>query len=151
MKSLFFQSVMMCLFISLALAVSAEVYRSVDPTGRVVYSDKPLDDSAEVLQIDSKPTDKQAIANQLQARLDAKHAAAADAQLAAQDEASEAEKQALRKENCRRAKQALASVLSARRLYVPQDNGERRYLNDQETTERRTAAQKDVNEWCGLK
>lgn len=139
------------LAVALAASVSAddrEVYRWTDTEGNVHFSDRPLADEAETTGLKSRTTDSSRITQAKQARIEQNQAIAAqegEAASSAEKQAKEDERYA---ENCRRAKTALASIQNARRLYVPADDGSRRYLNEQEIADRITGAQADVNEWC---
>ncbi len=58
------------------------------------------------------------------------------------------EEQALRSENCEKAKTRKVKYNISRRLYRELENGERDYLTDDELDQERANAQKLVNEWC---
>lgn len=134
-----------------AQADDREVYRWTDTEGNVHYSDRPMTDNADRLDITSKATDNQRIAEQRQARAVAAQGKTIDApdaqapQQAAEDPAKAAARYA---ENCKRAQAALQSIANARRLYVPTDDGNRRYLDKDETNARRAKAEADVAQWC---
>ena len=66
------------LILSVALAGAAtasEIYKWTDEDGNVQYTDKPMDPSAQQLDIASSPTDNSQVQAQTQARLDSKTAA----------------------------------------------------------------------------
>ncbi len=130
------------------LGTTAEVYKWTDETGRVHYSDKPDGENLQVMNVKSKRTDKAAIAQARQEKLDSEQAAAADLRI--QEELAEEEMQnaAIREENCRRATEAVSSMRNAQRLYVPGEGGERRYLSDDEIAERIQRAESDKEKWC---
>lgn len=141
---------LVALFIA-AFGVSAEVYKWTDETGRVHFSDRPVGEDAEELKIKSKPTDKAALAQAKQDKLDAEQAAAAQAQIDKEQNDEKQANAAIRAENCARSKEALNSVINAQRLYKADENGERQYLSQVEIFERIQRAEKDVYEWCNDK
>ena len=130
------------------LGVSADVYKWKDETGRVHYSDKPDGEILEVMDVKSKRTDKQAIAQARQDRLDAAQAAAADQRLQEEIDEEETQNAAIREENCRRASEALVSLRNAQRLYIPNEAGDRRYLSEEEIADRIQRAETDKSKWC---
>ncbi|MEM7083074.1 MAG: DUF4124 domain-containing protein [Pseudomonadota bacterium] len=138
----------------LALSIGAsandesEVYKWTDANGRVHYSDKPDNVDHEVLNIKSRRTDKAAIARAVQVRIDDQQSALADAAAKAMMDAERQQNEDVREENCRRATEAVTSLRNATRLYLPGENGERRYLSDDEIAERLKQAEKDKADWC---
>lgn len=131
------------------LVTSADVYKWTDETGRVHYSDKPdVEENPELMNIKSKRTDKVALVKAQQVRVDMAAAAAADARLQAELDAEMQESDAVRKENCARASEALTSLKNAERLYIPGENGDRRYLSEEEIAERIQRAENDKARWC---
>ncbi|MFK7887347.1 MAG: DUF4124 domain-containing protein [Gammaproteobacteria bacterium] len=141
------------LLCAMAVGVQAddrEVYRWTDTEGNVHYSDRPLTDKAALTDITSKATDNQRIAEQRQARAVSSQAKAVETAESPEAAPEDPVKAAARyAENCKRAQAALQSIANARRLYVPTDDGDRRYLNNDETTARRAKAEADVAQWCG--
>ncbi len=148
MKTSHTQLLSLILLALACLGTTAEVYKWTDETGRVHYSDKPDGEDLVVMNVKSKRTDKAALAQVRQEKLDAAQAAAADLQ--AQEALAEEEMQnaAIREENCRRATEAVTSMKNAQRLYVPSEGGERRYLSDDEIAERIQRAETDQSRWC---
>lgn len=130
-------------------ALAAEIYRSVDANGRVVYSDLP-DGAAERVTV-NVPTP-----------------AAADRPAAPRAEASESPSEAAarppgaqiprpstpeeiaadRARNCEYALQMQATYSTAHRLFRTGPDGERVYLSDDELSQARTKAESDVATWC---
>ncbi|MBT8136981.1 MAG: DUF4124 domain-containing protein [Gammaproteobacteria bacterium] len=135
--------------ILLTTAASANVYKWTDATGRVHFSDKPPATAAEKLDIETQRTDPE----QLSARLTDEPAQQAQPGTIVADESQqdefEREQNIRRDENCARARDALASLLSATRIYEPLPDGGRRYLEEDEVDQRMTDARRDVDEWCG--
>ncbi len=133
---------------ALASADDREVFQWTDTEGNVHYSDRPLADNAEPSGVKTRTTDSARIVEAKRARIEEKQLRAAAKATAASHSATDAVNADRYAENCRRARAALASILNARRLYVPDEGGGRRYLDKDETTARRTKAEADVSEWC---
>jgi len=148
MSTSFLRSSAFVLLFLCAFGVSAEVYRWTDNTGRVHYSDRPHGDEAEKLKIKSKRTDKAALAQAKQDKLDAEQAALAEAQIKKEIDDEAMANAEIRKENCKRSKEALNGIKSAERLYVANDAGEREYLSNKQILKRINRAEKDVEDWC---
>ena len=133
--------------LALAATASAEIYKWTDDDGNTHYSDKPPKTQAEVLDIKSDRTDPERIAKLIAPpQPDPQR----DVIIAAEEEREqiEAERQETRVRNCERAQKAYNSLLSATRIYEPLPDGERRYLDEDEVEQRKTAAQADIDQWC---
>lgn len=131
------------------LGTSADVYKWTDDTGRVHYSDKPdVEENLEIMNVKSKRTDKVALAKAEQIRVDVKAAAAADARLQDVLDQEQQQNADIRAENCARASEALSSLKNAQRLYIPGEDGNRRYLSDEEIADRIQRAETDKARWC---
>lgn len=136
--------------------LAGEIYKWTDADGTVHYGDRPADDiAAERLNIQSRPTDPTRIAALNQARIDARsqqrEQAASAAGEAAKDTPSPAEQRQIaeeRAQKCTTYKERLQSFLQSRRLYREDANGERIYLNEQETQAARQDVQSKVEEYC---
>ena len=124
------------------------VYRWVDAEGNVFYSDRPQTETAERLEVVSRVTDDAAINEARQARLEDEQTRRDRKTEEAEVQAKEAKEAERFEENCRRARASLASIVNARRLYEPTDDGGRRYLDDGEIATRRAEAERNVAEWC---
>lgn len=134
-------------------AVSAgEIYRWTEADGTVHFGDRPSGASTEVrLSINSSPTNPDRVRELVQARNDARnarnstYAAAKGAEPTAEERrAAEAE----RKEKCSRYKEKLQKFVTSRRLYREDENGERVYLDEEETLAARARVQEQVVEYC---
>ncbi len=134
--------------------VSAQtIYKWVDTEGITHFSARPPQDvDAQRTAIRLRHTNRQA----LQARIDStsqRNTAVAtrkkfEKEQATEDQANFAEDQKIRADNCEKARTRLLTYNTARRLYRPQESGEREYLDDAELDKERAAAQKLVDEWC---
>lgn len=132
----------------LCLPATAEVYKWVDDSGKVFYSDRPMDERAAALKIDSRPTDNARITADKQARVERLTLENEEQARTAEDARIDQENRERSAENCRRAQEALASLRNAERLYVPLEDGGRKYLSEDETQARLDRARNDVDEWC---
>lgn len=128
---------------------AAEVYRSHDADGNVVYSDRPEGENAErVFVATTRPSPSP-------------RPAATDAAATAAGTQSEvlggqvrvertAEEVAAEKErNCAAAQERADKYKTSLRLFRTLPNGEREYLSDAELDEARAQADADVANWCG--
>jgi len=123
----------------------AQIYRSVDADGNVIYSDRPAGDDVETIFIDT------ATATPVPADAADSEAGAA----AAEDEVDEVvyagpsaeEIAAERMENCGLARDREERYLVAHRIYRGSE-AEREYLDDAELDAIRLQATADVEEWC---
>ena len=147
-------TVMVAALLLLAAGTQAsEVYKTTDPQGRPIYTDKPQSLPAERIGVTTSSTDpaeaqrrydeemKQLAATEATAAAAA--AKSADAQKARELSAED------RAKRCQDARQRYESYLNARRLYEPGSaEGERRYLSDAEIDAARADAKRLVDEFC---
>ena len=148
MKTSLIQFLSITLLVVACLGTTAEVYMWTDSTGRVHYSDKPDGENLVVMNVKSKRTDKAALAQARQNKVDAEQAAAADLRIKEEIDEEATQNAAIREENCRRVTEAVVSLRNAQRLYVPSQDGERRYLSDEEIADRIQRAETDKAKWC---
>lgn len=152
----FHHSVCITLLSGLILAagsvVASDIYRWTDANGNVHYGDRPSGAETEQrLQISSRPTDPSRIQRIVEARSDARTASEeAEAERAAGEPSPEelrarAEERAAK---CDMYKERLQRFVTSRRLYREDENGERVYLDDQQTLEARARVQEQVEEHC---
>ena len=133
-------------------AVASEIYKWTDEDGNVHYEDRPTGAATEErLRLTYRRTDSSGVNQRVQARLnrqaerdEARSAAAAAEQEAAENAAAAAERQ----QACERARARLETYLQSRRLYRTDANGERVYLDDAERQEARQKAEEQVTEFC---
>lgn len=131
-----------------AVAEDRDVFKWVTTDGQVIYSDRPQDDDAQRLSLTSKATDNARITAAKQARIEAAQTARLKELENVQVAESESEEKARYTENCKRAQKALASLLEASRLYLPTEDGGRRFLTEDEKALRVAKARADVKDWC---
>jgi hypothetical protein len=132
----------------LPLGAMADIYRSVDENGQVVYSDRPSSD-AERITVSAAPAGVPAAAG----------APAGDGEQTETDgdstvfaevprEPTPEELAADRARNCEYSRQMLESYTTSHRLYRQGADGEREYLSAGEIDAARARAQSDVAAWC---
>jgi hypothetical protein len=129
-----------------APALAADVYRTVDAQGNVVYSDRPDDASSVRVAIRTTASGAPAAAPQ-------RDSAAAQTSVAVPDEATieQAEREQLaedRAANCAAARQRNETYSTSHRLYRVDADGERVYLSDAELSQARVDAETEVSRWC---
>ncbi|HSG65280.1 MAG TPA: DUF4124 domain-containing protein [Gammaproteobacteria bacterium] len=137
-----------------AAAQAAEVYRSVDAQGNVSYSDRPVDQSSEVVFVatprpatppaappaEPSPTSPTA--------LDGEPAAPESEAPAEPPPPTPEELAAQRTANCQTARERNERYQMSRRLFRALPDGEREYLSDAEIDAAKAAAAADVEKWC---
>jgi hypothetical protein len=129
-------------------ASAADVYRSVDENGVVVYSDRPTD-RTELIQINTSVPGARPTAAP-QASADESSDSAADSPLAAEipREGTPEEIASDRARNCELARQMATTYTQSRRLFRQNADGEREYLTGAEIDEAIAKAESNVATWC---
>lgn len=133
-------------------AATADVYKYTDEKGNVQYTDKPRILPAELMRMQSKPTDEAAAQARTAAELKRSqelmsNAGKSDAQKA--DEKAAAELSAKDKaDRCVKARERYESYMNSQRLYKAGPNGEREYLDDAQLTSSRQTAKESMDELC---
>lgn len=136
----------------LASAAHADVFKYVDEQGNVMYTDRPSLLPAERLNIRSQRTDvvemderaeqdSQAAAQRNQERQQASQAQAEQRKNAQANAAGKAEL-------CAKARQDYLARMNAQRLFEELPNGERRYLTSEEIDATRATAKKAMDDLC---
>jgi hypothetical protein len=135
------------------VAASADIYRSTDAKGNVVYSDVPTDNSVPIIVTPPKAgRPGNPITPPKNAAGNAQANAPGDQQAAKKEgkgEMTPAEKQAERDKNCQIARERKTKYEQSHRLYKVAPNGDREYLSDAEIDQARAQAVADVQTWCG--
>lgn len=145
----------MAALLALALTVPAavlasDIYTWIDEDGIVHYGDRPAGDAPiQIVNVSSDPTNPAEVQARAQARRNAgadaaEEAAGAEGLTEEEIEAKERE----RDEKCAMYKERLQTFLTSRRLYREDENGERVYLDEQETLAARAKVQEQVLEYC---
>jgi hypothetical protein len=136
-----------------SLACGQTIYKWVDNEGITNFSvQPPLGVDAERTSTRLHETNRQKrqppIDNSAELNAAVKTRKKLDQEHATETQALAKEQQALRIENCEKAKTRLVKYNTSRRLYRQLEDGERDYLNDDELDQERAGAQQLVNEWC---
>lgn len=141
------------LILSVALgsaATAAEIYKWTDEDGNVHYTDKPIDQTSERLNIASNATDNESVQAQTQARLNRQSEAAeavanAPKGPSAEEQRAEARQRA---DKCAMYQARLTKFTQSRRLYREDEDGERVYLDEADTQKTRDKTEEQVREYC---
>jgi hypothetical protein len=132
-------------------AADTEIFRWVDRDGTVHYSDRPETPDAKVVG-HSRQTDPATIREQQlrnwEEQKNAQEARDQEQAVAAYDAERDAENERVREIRCQRAREMAEVYSTAHQLYETLPNGERRYLTDDELTEARESAAKNISESC---
>jgi hypothetical protein len=132
-------------------AVAGDIFKWTDEDGNVHFGDRPEGEDPERLAIQSKPTDPAHVQAMVQARADAAAKAAEEQAAAAPQGPSPEELQAqadARAEKCSKYREQLQRFVQSRRLYRQDENGERVYLDEEETQAARERVENQVQEFC---
>jgi hypothetical protein len=127
----------------------ADVYRSTDADGTVIYSDRPQDANSEYVYV---PTPRSSGRGAQPAQAQPNDAASPPAASATPPPASDrpaAQSAEERAKLCSTARERLQRYTVSRRLYRTVEGGEREYLSDAELDDARARAAADVDNWCG--
>ena len=134
-------------------ALASDIYRYTDEDGNVHYVDRPsgADTEQRVAVASKRSTSTASTARKAQPQ----SAAAAAEQTAAAEEPARKKtrseriaEQKEREERCQSYRAKLETMVTSRRLYREDENGERDYLSDAEIDEARAKAQELVEENC---
>jgi hypothetical protein len=143
---------LLCVVASLAFAARSqadEVYKTVDASGHVVYSDHPTSAASEKLSVQVKEADPAEAA-----RL-AKQRAVQDADYAqrSRQEADEQSKQAAQDKQqaalCTSTRNHYFAIKDSRRLFKLDADGNRVFYSDQEGDAMKAAARQAMEQACG--
>ena len=132
------------------VATASEIYKWTDEEGNVHYTDTPMGDPSQRLDIQSRPTNDAAVQHEVQARLDYQDASAEELANTPQGPTAaelRAERQA-RAEQCSMYRERLTRYLQSRRLYKEDENGERVYMDEAEMQATREKVVGQVEEHC---
>lgn len=135
-------------------ALASDIYRYTDDDGTVHYVDRPSGaDSEQRVAVATKRSSSGASSSsnaQSQSNADATAEQASDAgePAAKKTRAEKIAEQKEREERCQSYRARLETMVTSRRLYREDENGERDYLNDAEIDEARAKAQELVEENC---
>jgi Domain of unknown function (DUF4124) len=136
----------MSLGLALAHANAAEVYRSIDSAGNVVYSDRPETPDAVPVVIRTAAAASQPTRAPAPARSTASQSDEPDEATIARAETAQRNED--RAANCQAARARSESYDTSHRLYRTGANGEREYLTDAQIDEARETARTEIARWC---
>lgn len=129
-------------------AFGAEIYRSIDENGLVVYSDIPTE-SAELVAVETRNISTTAASASSSDDSDSEES---DEDMPAgaliPREGTPEEIAADRARNCEYARQMQETYSVSHRLFREGADGEREYLSDAEIDEARSRAESNVASWC---
>ncbi len=133
------------------IAFANDIYKWTDADGNVHYGDRPTGDATEErLAISSGPTNP----SKVQARVQSRYATSAAFEEAAASEPQGPTKDELRalaaekKQKCDTYKARLQKFVQSRRLYKEDKDGERVYLDEEQTQAARERVENQVQEYC---
>ena len=132
------------------IAYANDIYKWTDENGNIHYGDKPTGDATEErLAISSRATDPAKV----QARAQSNYAARKTAEAAASEPVGPTKdelraKAAERSQKCDTYKARLQKFVQSRRLYKEDENGERVYLDEQQSQAARERVENQVQEYC---
>ena len=130
------------------LGVAAEVYKSVDANGHVVYSDHP-DPAAQKLDV---RVDEPQAAEVARIAKEQKILTVEDAErkrLAAIENGKKAQQEHDQQLRCEKARSRYYTLKDARRVYGRDNEGNRVYYSDKEADAQRASAQQTMQTECG--
>lgn len=133
-------------------AIASEIYKWTDENGTIHYGDRPSGDASEErLALTYRRSTAGSVERQVKAQSD-RRAAREEARAAAGAEAQQAEEvraeAEAKQQRCEKYRAQLETMLQARRLYREDENGERKYLDDEQRQEARTKAEELIAENC---
>ena len=133
------------------IAFANDIYKWTDDDGNVHYGDRPTGDATEErMAISSRATNPAKV----QARAQSRYAPKEPAEEAAASEPQGPTEEDLRaqaaerKEKCDTYKARLQKFVQSRRLYKQDENGERVYLDEDQTQAARERVANQVQEYC---
>ena len=132
-----------------AVVLASDIYKWVDENGVVHFGDRPTGEApVEIVDVASERTNPAAVRARVEASSIAKAEPATDpaAQGATEEEIEAQERE--RAEKCAMFRERLQKFLTSRRLYREDENGERVYLDEEETLAARADVQEKVLEYC---
>ena len=142
-----------CAALTLSAVASAAVYKWVDADGRVHYSDRPPEGEAQIVNIVSRPTNRERLAARAAGDQKQREAAGQEQTKQKADQATQAAVNSdvakSRAKQCEEAKERYRIAVDSHKLYKQGKNGERQYLSDTELSQARLDARRNLEESCG--
>ncbi len=145
------------LLVGVATPVLADVYKWLDPQGRVHYSDRPPPADAKLLSVESgagthhaeRAPPAPAAAPALRAAAPAPLPPGTPQEMARLKQSVDTDVSATRAAQCKTAQEHYQGYVNSRRIFKEGANKERIYLTDAEADAERVNARRDVEELCG--
>ncbi len=131
------------------IAIASDIYKWTDEDGNVHYGDRPTGDATEErMAISSSATNPAKVQARAQSRYATREPAAAanEPQGPSEDDLRALAEE--RKEKCNTYKARLQKFVQSRRLYKQDENGERVYLDEDQTQAARERVENQVQEYC---
>ncbi|MDJ0806177.1 MAG: DUF4124 domain-containing protein [Gammaproteobacteria bacterium] len=145
-------SISILLLMFSGLLAAAEVYKWTDEQGRVHFSDRPLDEKSEQVQVTPSPQLNQSPLEQAEREKRRQRLLEVYREDRAKQQAQAAKRKHAKLEKqqkCRNAKRRHDRFNHAGGIYDENEQGERRYLNQQERARFMTELQAEIERWCG--
>lgn len=155
------RTLLLGILLAASAAASAQLYRWVDKDGRVHYTATPPPPGATKSRTIETRSAPPAAGGESAAKDDARKGPLTpaeqeqafrkrqlEAQKAAEKAALEGQQEETRLANCRRAREALATLESGQRVARTDPQGERYYLDDAARAREVDAARQSVQNWC---
>lgn len=135
-----------------SLSIAGKIYKWTDSEGNIHYGERPPNGQSQQIRVPTAPpsSSRPASSPSSQAEATKKLLDAFDKERKDKAEATaKAEKEkAVRDKNCSNARKRVAGLSIGGRIYDITEQGERRYLEDDEIKSRLADAQKAVEKWC---
>ncbi len=133
------------------IAFANDIYKWTDEDGNVHYGDRPTGyTTVQRLAISSSPTNPSKVQARVRSRYATKDPARDSASREPQGPTAEelAAKAAEKRQKCDTYKARLQKFVQSRRLYKENENGERVYLDEDQTQAARERVENQVQEYC---
>lgn len=132
-------------------ALAGDIYKWVDADGNVHYGDKPIGEQSERVAIESRPTDPSRVASESQQLMASRSTAIerrSEREAAEEEQANLQAEAAAHAERCTSARAQMQRMITARKLYREDEDGEREYLDEAESQAARARIESQINEHC---
>jgi len=152
MKKLVIATASMLALIAANGALASDIYKWTDEDGNVHYGDRPDGVQPVRVAIVSQPTDPARVSATVEARSQSRAVKKEEEEAAAAAGPSKEELQAEaaeRAQKCNTYKAQMQQLVTSRRLYREDENGERIYLDEEETIAARERVENQITEFCG--
>jgi hypothetical protein len=132
-----------------SLALTDQVYKSVDSQGHVTYSDRPTGASAQKTDIVVQQADPEEAQRLAKDRMLLKAADDERTRKTAADEQAKAKQKRDKKQLCDNARAHYNDIKDANRIYAVTADGNREYYTDAQADAMRTEAKRAMDAACG--